>query len=420
MLVEFSVANFKSIREQQTLKLTPVKAYKEHSDNVFATGRASESLLHTLAIYGANAAGKSSLLEALNFMESFVLRNSKMNEGEKTEVNPFKLDDYSYLEPSSFEIVFIDEGIRYQYGFSLTQDTIVSEWLYVTPSKSVQTWFERDGEDENEWYINRNLASKSDRDTWKRMTRSNTLLLSLAVQLNAEKLKPIFNWFRKKITPLENGNPALTAELTRDSSLKTKVLSYLNAADLSIMDLNIDEKKLSIDDLSEIEKKLGSDAPSEFKEALEKGDIRHLKVSVTHVDNQRVLLGMDEESEGTQKLFALAMPLIDILEKGQVVYIDELNNSLHPFIVRMIVDLFNNPETNPNHAQLIFTTHAASVLDNKVFRRDQIWFVEKDNELVTQLYPLSDFCPRTNEALAKGYLEGKYGAVPFIGDFNWR
>jgi len=420
MLVEFSVANFKSIREQQTLKLTSVKAYKEHSDNVFSTGRTAENLLHTLAIYGANAGGKSSLLEALNFMESFILRNSKMNEGETIEVNPFKLDNHSYTEPSSFEIIFIDEGIRYQYGFSLTQDIIVSEWLYASPSKSVQTWFERDGNDKNEWYLNRNLASKSDRDTWKRMTRSNALLLSVAVQLNAEKLKPIFNWFRKKLVLLENGSIGFTAEHVKKSNLKSKIIQYLNAADLSIIDLDVDEKKLNVEDLQELEKQFGGTAPSEFKDAVEKGDISKFKVDVIHIENQRVPLNIDEESEGTQKLFALAMPLIDILEKGKVIYIDELNNSLHPFIVRMIIELFNNPETNPNHAQLIFTTHAASILDNNVFRRDQIWFVEKDNELATQLYPLSDFCPRINEALAKGYLEGKYGAVPFIGEFNWR
>jgi AAA15 family ATPase/GTPase len=138
-----------------------------------------------------------------------------------------------------------------------------------------------------------------------------------------------------------------------------------------------------------------------------------------HIENQREALDIKEESDGTQKLFGLAAPLIDILEKGRVVYADELNNSLHPFIVKMIIDLFNNPKTNPNKAQLIFTTHDISVLKNDIFRRDQLWFVEKDNQLATQLYPLTDFCPRANESLAKGYLEGKYGAVPFIGELDW-
>lgn len=419
MLVEFSVANFKSIREQQTLKLTPVKAYKEHSDNVFSTGRTSENLLHTVAIYGANAAGKSSLLEALSYMETFVLHNSKMNDGEKTRVVPFKLDSSSYLEPSSFEIIFIDEGVRYQYGFSLTNNSIISEWLYVSPSKSAQIWFERDGENKDEWYLNRNLASKSDRDTWRRMTRSNALLLSVAVQLNSEKLQPVFNWFREKIVFLDEGHFGFTAESILDGKYKSKVLSYLNAADLTIIDLDVNVQKVSIDELQVLEKKLGS-VPIELKEAVAKGEISNFEVGVMHTASQREPLNMDEESEGTQKLFTLVMPLINILERGTVVYIDELNNSLHPYIVRMIVSLFNNPETNPNHAQLIFTTHAASILDNKLFRRDQIWFVEKDNEYATQLYPLSDFCPRSNEALAKGYLEGKYGAVPFIGEFNWQ
>ncbi|MCK5189480.1 MAG: ATP-binding protein, partial [Methylococcales bacterium] len=356
MLVEFSVANFKSIREQQTLKLTPVKAYKEHSDNVFSTGRTSENLLHTVAIYGANAAGKSSLLEALSYMETFVLHNSKMNDGEKTRVAPFKLGSSSYLEPSSFEIIFIDEGVRYQYGFSLTNNSIISEWLYVSPSKSAQIWFERDGENKDEWYLNRNLASKSDRDTWRRMTRSNALLLSVAVQLNSEKLQPVFNWFREKIVFLDEGHFGFTAESILDGKYKSKVLSYLNAADLTIIDLDVNVQKVSIDELQVLEKKLGS-VPIELKEAVAKGEISNFEVGVMHTASQREPLNMDEESEGTQKLFTLVMPLINILERGTVVYIDELNNSLHPYIVRMIVDLFNNPETNPNHAQLIFTTH---------------------------------------------------------------
>ena len=231
MLVEFSVANFKSIREQQTLKLTPIKAYKEHSDNVFSTSRASEDLLPTIAIYGANAAGKSSLINALNFMKTFIVDNSKMNEGDSTGVTPFKLDDISYLKPSSFEIIFIDKGVRYQYGFSLLQNEVISEWLYVSPSKAVQKWFERDGENKDDWYLNRNLAPKSDRDTWKRMTRSNALLLSVAVQLNAEKLQPVFNWFRGQIGVLILGFLASTAEQVQNGSLKSKVIQYLNKAD---------------------------------------------------------------------------------------------------------------------------------------------------------------------------------------------
>ncbi|NOQ35464.1 MAG: AAA family ATPase [Methylococcaceae bacterium] len=418
MLVEFSVANFKSIREQQTLKLTPVKSYKEHPDNLFSTGRKTSQLLNVAAIYGANSAGKSSLLEAFNYMENFILQNSKMNEGDETDVIPFKLDNSSYLEPSSFEVIFIQDEIRYQYGFSVTQGSVISEWLYVSPKQSSQIWFEREGENKEEWYLNRNLASKSDRETWKRMTRNNALLLSVAVQLNSEKLKPIFTWFKEKIVPLENGDPAFTAEHALDKTIKAKVLNYLNAADLSIRDLDIHEQKVSVDDLRELEKELGS-IPTEIKNAVEKGEMSKFKVYVSHINNQREPLNFQEESEGTQKLFALAMPLINVLEKGRVVYIDELNNSLHPFIVRMIIGLFNNSEINLNHAQLIFTTHDASILDRKILRRDQIWFVEKDNELATQLYPLSDFCPRSNESLAKGYLEGKYGAVPFIGELDW-
>lgn len=419
MLVEFSVSNFKSIREQQTLRLTPVKAYKEHPDNLFSTGGQPSELLRTVAIYGANAAGKTSLLDAMNFMEQFILNNSKMNEGEETDTIPFKLDNTSYLEPSTFEVVFIDKGARYQYGFAVNQKAVLNEWLYVTPKNSVQTWIERDGEDKEQWIVHRNLAKKADREAWKRRTRNNSLLLSVAVQDNSETLKPVFNWLRNKIVFLSEGYIGYTANKIQDSELKKKVLCYLTNADLSIIDLDVEEKKLDLDDLKKFEQENGS-IPDRLRVAFEKGNLSKFKVNLTHVKDQRAPLNLTEESEGTQKLFGWAFPIIDILENGRIVYIDELNNSLHPFIVKMIIGLFNNPETNPNNAQLIFTTHDISVLKNDIFRRDQVWFVEKDSELATQLYPLSDFCPRFNESLAKGYLEGKYGAVPFIGEFNWQ
>lgn len=420
MLVEFSVSNFKSIREQQTLKLTPVKAYKEHPNNIFATNGRPDELLRTIAIYGANAAGKSSLLEALNYMERFILRNSKMNEGDETDTTPFKLDNYSYLEPSTFEVIFIDKGIRYQYGFAANKFQIVNEWLFVTPKNSIQTWIDREGEEKEKWIIRSSLAPKFDREAWKRFTRSNSLLLSVAVQNNSESLKPVFNWFKNKIVGISsNGSFHFTAsQIQQNTSIKEKVLQYLNAADLSIIDLDVEKKEADRDVLEKFEQE-SNDIPENIKKAIKIRLEHKFAVGMKHIESQREFLDIKEESDGTRKLFGLAAPLIDILEKGRVVYIDELNNSLHPFIVKMIIDLFNNPESNPNQAQLIFTTHDVSVLKNDIFRRDQVWFVEKNNQLAMQLYPLTDFCPRANESLSKGYLEGKYGAVPFIGKFDW-
>ena len=164
-------------------------------------------------------------------MEEFILGNSKMNEGDKTDTIPFKLDNTSFLEPSTFEIIFIEKGTRYQYGFAVNQVQVVNEWLYVTPQKSVQTWLEREGEEKGKWTIHRSLAKKSDSEAWKRLTRNNSLLLSVAVQLNAETLKPVFNWFRKKIVSLSEGHFGYTADKIQDSLLKEKVLRYLNAAD---------------------------------------------------------------------------------------------------------------------------------------------------------------------------------------------
>ena len=378
-------------------------------------------MLRSAAIYGPNASGKSNLLEAMYFMESFVLESSKEGqEGEPIDVKPFLFNTDSRNQPSEFEVLFMQKGIRYQYGFAVNSTRVIREWLIAYPEGRPQRWFEREfditAKKEN-WYFGSKF--KGHKTVLQETTRNNALFLSTAVQLNNEQLKPVYNWFHKILRTIDVGgiSPGFSASLCETEEGKKRILELLNAADLSIKNLKLEVKKFDPVDLP-------SEMPDTMKDMIKKElDGKEVaEVKFLHIvagTKELVALDPDDESAGTRKLFALAGPWLDVLDKGYVLFVDELNNSMHPLIVRFLIKLVNNPQINRKNAQLIFTTHDTSVLDNELFRRDQIWFTEKDANNATRLYPLSDFTPRKGEALEKGYLKGRYGALPYIGDLRF-
>ncbi|NOY70236.1 MAG: ATP-binding protein, partial [Deltaproteobacteria bacterium] len=248
----------------------------------------------------------------------------------------------------------------------------------------------------------------------------NALFLSTAIQLNNEQLKPVFSWFDKTLHVLNKGkaiHPGFSIKECEEEEKKKKILDFMRAADLSINDILLEKKELSLNVLP-------SDMPQSIKVEIVK-DFQGKKLtqlSFVHSssnNDEEVALELAEESTGTRKLFALAGPWLDILENGSVFFVDELNNSLHPLLVRFLLNLIHNSETNRHNAQLIFTTHDTTTLDQTLMRRDQVWFVEKDDVNSTRLYPLSDYKPRKGEALQKGYLYGRYGALPFPGELRF-
>ena len=323
-------------------------------------------------------------------------------------------------EPSEFEVLFLQEEVRYQYGFAVNHTRITHEWLIAYPEGRPQRWFEREydaASNEESWYFGSKF--KGHKTILQETTRANALFLSTAVQLNNEQLKPIYNWFHQKLRTIGVGglSPTYSALRCKKEADRRKVLELLNAADLSISDIEVEMKKFDLNDLP-------SDMPEPLKEVIHKEldgkempEVKFLHKVVGSED--LVALDSDDESVGTRKLFALAGPWLDVLENGYVLFADELNNSMHPLMVRFLISLVNNPQINTKNAQLIFSTHDTSVLDNDLFRRDQIWFTEKDDNNATKLYPLSDFTPRKGEALEKGYLKGRYGALPYIGELRF-
>lgn len=421
MLIQFSVTNFRSIRERQTLSLVTGSG-KELPQNVFPLGRDNLDLLHSAGIYGGNATGKSNLLAAMKFVKHFVISSAKdMQKGEAIEVEPFRLSKATENAPCEFEFVFVHKGIRYQYGFSVMKERVVEEYLFVFEKSRGQAWFQRAWDDSAKMYrwapFGKYLKGKL--AEIKQATRDNALFVSTAVQLNNEALSPIVDWFQNVLAvapmyALRHGFSAKQVE--KDPVEKKKILHLLGTADLEIRDIYAESKPLAPEDLSE-------DIPEAVKNAFlesmkgEKG-LQRRKVIFLHRHNdsgEMIPFDLEDESRGTQALFAAAGPVFDVLGKGRVLAIDEIDSSLHPNLVRFIVGLFHHPETNPNHAQLIFVTHDTTLLDSDLMRRDQIWFVEKDAQQSTVLYPLSDYHPRQKESLQKGYLHGRYGGLPNVG-----
>lgn len=418
MLIEFNVTNYRSIHGVQTLSMAASKYYKGLEEtNCFTTGVGGlPPLLRSAVIYGPNAAGKSNLFRALQFMRNFILESHSLQEGQPIATALFALSSQSRIEPSEFEIFFVQDDVRYQFGFAVTQERVVREWLLAFPEGKAQRWYERtfDPAGEKEaWYFGSKFTGR--RQVWKEATRKNALFLSAAIQLNNEQLKPVFNWFQHKLALILPGsqiNLQFSIDQCTDDEGKQRIMQFMNAADLGIAGVEL--RKISL----EMER-LPPEMPLPVREKIIRDGIAVVHFQHRTESGEVVSFPVHEESSGTQKFFAFAGPWIDLLAKGRVLFVDELDTSLHPLMVRFLIGLIQSPAINRRNAQLVFTTHDTSVLDTEIFRRDQVWFVEKDHAQASRLYPLSDFSPRKGEALEKGYLNGRYGALPFIGELRF-
>ena len=420
MLMDFKVGNWRSIYEVQTLALVAAKRSELVSGCTFEPGApATSSLLHSAAIYGANAAGKSNLLRGLRAMKRIVLQSAKWQHGDLVPVVPFLLGAASEKAPTEFEVTFVSEGVRYQYGFTASVERVHEEWLYAYPHGRAQKWLGR-AWDENaaQYQWERCAALVGQKQLWQESTRQNALFLSTAVQLNCKQLLPVYDWFKKtlRMANVAGWDPNFTASQCKEDGLRQQILAFLKAADLDILNVMVEPEKMS-------EKHLPPDMPVGLKSALlaEMTDNEVFEIKTVHqaLDGRNVVFDLKDESDGTQKFFAFAGPWLDALKNGYVLVIDELHDNLHPKMVAFLVELFHSNKTNPKNAQLIFTTHETSILNQGVFRRDQIWFCEKDTAQATRLYPLTDFSPRKGrEDLEASYLAGRYGALPFLREFK--
>lgn len=415
MLIQFRFKNFKSFRDDTILDLSATKI-TEYSDRIISAGY--EKLLPTAAIFGANASGKSNVIEAFRYMMTYVIESfsyggdpdDKKTKSKKLKYTPFLFDSASRDAESSFEVYFMDTEERgyksYNYGFTLNQSGVSEEWLNskAKTAREYKQVFYRNG---NELDLS-GLPIKS-QELIRISLNKESLIVSLGAKLKVTKLKSVRNWFYN--TNFTNfGNPYEDVFLSslipdgfaENKSVQAKVVAYFSTFDSSIIGFHTEVMK-------------GKDE-----------DHRHVKIDAIHhmVNGGTASIPLEEESDGTLKMFALYPALQDTLENGGVLFVDELNARLHPLLVRSFLITFLNPEINSKHAQLVFTTHDSWQLSNNLLRRDEIWFTEKDDSGVSVLYSLADFVDadgikiRKDESYEKNYLLGKYGAIPTLKYFD--
>ncbi|WP_026575706.1 AAA family ATPase [Bacillus sp. UNC438CL73TsuS30] len=417
MLLEFSVGNFLSFKNKVTFSMVASNLRGHEEDNVFSLSKID--LLKTAVIYGANASGKSNLFSSMSFMKNFILNSSKESQSnEKINVKEFKFSSDTLNKPSEFEIIFIHEEIPYRYGFIIDTEKVHREWLYYVPKTKEAKLFEREGQ---------NISLGPYFDEGKgldKKTRKNALFLSVVDQFNGEKAKKVMDWFDRfyVISGIRHDQyKRFTVEMLDNLEYKQEIVKFLKNADIGIEDISTIE--LSDEDLP-------AKMPKELKELVLSERIISTKHGVLDSEGNVIdfeLMNMErDESEGTKKLFALSGPIIETLLKGETLVIDELDAKLHPLITRFILNLFQSTDKNPKNGQLIFATHDTNILSSRFFRRDQIWFTEKDKYSSTDLYSLAEYKMendkkvRVDASFEKDYIQGKYGAVPYVGDFDMR
>ena len=410
MIIEFTIGNFLSFNERRTISFE-AKGISELKQNVIDAG--SYKLLRSLVVYGANSSGKSNVIKAFARMRDCVLQSVKLNDTDYLDYSPFLLSVENINQPTFFEIMFLSNSQLFRYGFEYLPTEIVNEWLFIgkTPKKE-KPLFVRTSEG---IAVTEHFKEGKGKEE---ATNNNRLFLSVVAQLGGEIAKQVLLCFQKYAVL-----SGVTHNDYRDFSLRMfhKQLNGFNES------LSLFQKlQLGFKDIQTVESDFRPSDELSGVIMLSGGKMKSLNSVHHQYDKYGKIIGTvsweqhKHESEGTNKIIDLSGPIFDTLLNGKVLIIDELDAKLHPLITMYIVNLFNNPDTNPNHAQLIFATHDTNLLSTDIFRRDQIWFTEKDEIEQTDLYSLDDFVfpdgtkVRKDANLEKNYIAGRYGAIPFI------
>jgi AAA15 family ATPase/GTPase len=429
MLISFSVTNYRSIKSKATLSMLPVRAFKELPGNIFRANDKYE-LLRSSVIYGANASGKSNLVKAIedfcNYVENSI--EHKLNQPIKI-YDPYLLDIKTEQAPSEFQFEFIGEDkIYYNYYVKLNSKKIIEETLNYYPKGQNTCLFSRK---ENK-PIKYCSVIKGERKSIEARLLQNQLFLTKAINENITGLGNAYNFFTLKITNIISYKYLMQLPFISDYIAKffnesdkfeiLKLYNLIKSCDTGIMSFASNKKndiKYIYEDV-DMSKTLSKEAFDAFKNAtdFEFVTYHNLFDGDKKLEKQRIF-NLERESSGTRSLFFLALSIIESLDNGSIFIIDEFEQNLHPLLVDKLISLFHSPETNKHNAQLIFTTHNASLMDNEIFRRDQIWFTEKDEKGETVLYSMSDIDGvRNNIPYDKWYMSGRFGATPIVNDLN--
>ncbi len=422
MLINFTFQNFRSFRDEKTLSLE-AGSIKELKESVITKG--TYRLLPVAVMYGANSSGKSNVLMALMVMRNVLLESVRLNPKDELDFQPFKLNLTSVHEPTSFEIQFLLDDVKYRYGFDYDKTHICKEWLYekCEGQREFNLFLRVDSEFEvSKSRFPEGLGKES-------ATPANRLFVSLVAQLNGAKSMRILDWFNNcnYLSGVDSrGYEGFTLKMFNEHLDGCKqALDFFHHTQLGFNDLLVTEKIFSDETLSgkmQVPDALRTKLMEELK------GVKVMEAKTTHniYDENGNVNGIasfdkDEmESEGTKKIIEMSGPIFDTLKFGKILIIDELDAKLHPLLTRSILQLFMDSEINTNGAQLIFATYDTTLLNLAYLRRDQIWFTEKDNTESTDLYSLLEFKDergakiRNDRSVQKDYINGRYGAIPFL------
>ena len=419
MLIEFTVGNFLSFYEKKTISFE-AKGISDLKQNVIVFKK--HKLLRSAVVYGANSSGKSNLVKAFDRMRDTVLESVKLNDTDELLYNPFLLSTENPNDPTFFEIIYLNSNKKFRYGFEYNNIEIINEWLYYSngTKKEIPLFIRTiDGIG-----VSDNFEEGQGKEV---STNNNRLFISLVAQLGGSISKGVIEWIK--------GYNVISGLEHKDYNGFTLRMLHKKLEGCDESQLFFKTLKLGFNDIELSESEFNpQEIPNSFPKALKTKLLKEMTgttiVSLKTVHNRydkkgnivdTILFDKDDnESEGTNKIMDLSGPIFDTLFSGRLLIIDELDAKLHPLITQHIVRLFNNPNTNPNSAQLLFTTHDTNLLNSELFRRDQIWFSEKDSIEQTDLYSLIDInLPdgtkvRNDANLEKNYIRGRYGAIPFI------
>ena len=410
MLISLNIKNFRSAKNE--IELSLVAAKRKAAEKNFAFNTNYESLLATAVVYGPNASGKTTGIQAMSVMRELIQRSFKDQNALEELVTPFLFDEKTKDEPSEFDIIFIAGDIRYQYGFAATKKMIYSEWLYSFPKGRIQTLFTRDfNHKTNDYDYIFGRSYRGEKSSAKALTPKNSLFLSVASRTkNHEAVLPILQWFKQlNVIGINGVHDFYTARGISDNKLdKLEVTNFLKNADINIADFDVREVKFNPSELpASMPQSMKDDLAEKLKDTIT------FEIDIVHsIKTKKYSLPIEEESSGTRRMFGYAGAIIRVLKEGGVLFIDELNNHLHPLMVEYILKKFNSPVDNPKQAQIVFSTHDVTILN--LLRRDQVWFCDRDEELSTNLTSLLEYKTRDGDNFERSYLSGRYGSIPIL------
>ena len=413
MLLRFGVSNHLSIRDFQELSFCASSLQDGDEGLIPCAAAPKGSVTPAAVVYGANASGKSNLVDAMGLMGRMVSFSQTHGAPDgRVPRQSFRLDPTCSAKPSRFELDFVIDGVRHHYGFEASDDAFESEWLYTFPKSHRRMLFERE---DGKFHFGRGLKGRN--AVIADLTRPNSLYLSAAAQNGHEQLSGVFEYFRaiRSVSAVAVPGTIASMQLAREEP-DTRTIDFLGRIGTGVVGYRWDEtevpeeiKALRGDIAAAVRRRLKEPASFELFAA------KQAAIELAHRgrDGEPVYFGLELESDGTQRLLVVLGHVFQALDEGAPMFIDELDASLHTQAAEAVLRLFCSPKTNPKGAQLVATTHDTNLMRSPVLRRDQLWFTEKDAGGATRLYPLTDIRTRKGDDVGKGYLQGRYGAVPF-------